>query len=92
MSTTPVLYAEARRRIRLPIASVSFLCLLGLSLGMLVSRHESIAAVASDYVCSQMVVLILGGLYNLCVLQKINALYEELVAYRRQMDEIKLKR
>jgi len=85
---TPVLYREAKSQVRLPLATVPFLCLMGLAIGMLVSHHESIESVAADYVCSQVIILLIGFLYNLYVLKRIDQVYEELVEYRKQMDEI----
>ena len=82
------LYIKAKDQVRLPLASVPFLCLFGLSLGMIVSRHESVESVARDYICIQVILLLLGFLYNLVVLKKIDQTYEELVEYRKQMEEI----
>jgi hypothetical protein len=83
------LYVKAKNQVCMPLATVPFLCLLGLSMGMLVSRHESIESVARDYICSQVAVLLVGFLYNLFVLKRIDQVYEELVEYHKQMEEIK---
>jgi len=89
MYYVPALYTEARNQIRLPLISISFLCLFGLAVGMFISRHETIETIARDYICSQVSVLLIGLLYNLCILQKIHARYEEIVEYCKQMEEMK---
>ena len=85
---TIALYSKAQNDVRLPFLSVPFLCLFGVSLAMIVSRHESVEAIARDYICIQVILLVVGLLYNLFVLKKIDQTYQELLEYHKQMDEI----
>lgn len=85
---TIALYIKAQNQVRLPFLSMPFLCLFGVSLAMIVSRHESVEAIARDYICIQVILLVVGLLYNLFVLKKIDQTYQELLEYHKQMDEI----
>jgi len=85
---TPDIVKAAERKICLPLLPVPVFVAIGIVAGLLVSTHESISVVARDYVCTIMCAFLVCIYYNYRVLRIIYKACEELVAYRKQMDEI----